>query len=97
MSSESEIIDLQNEGEKTDYTLLQMATFYLMTRYSQNAKVAYTIVHHLQYLVTHPDTVTSPSLQHTYQCLLRQWRAIVDKHNNVVSLSAYKTVNQGIH
>lgn len=64
-----------------DSALIQTALCYLMTRYALHPcpGLVYTIMHHLQMLLAHPDMVGLPERRQTHGELLQRWKQI-DEH-----------------
>lgn len=65
-----------------DLHTLLAASSYLMTRYTLRgcADTAAGVVHHLEMLLAHPEVQTSSVAQCAYCGLLREWRAILNRH-----------------
>ena len=61
-----------------DAALIQTALCYLMTRYTLRpcSGLIFTIVHHLQMLLAHPDMARLPERRKIHRELLQQWRSI---------------------
>ena len=61
--------------------LIQTALCYLMTRYTLRpcTGLLFTIIHHLQMLLAHPDMAGLPERQKTYYGLLQDWKQITGR------------------
>jgi len=61
--------------------LIQTAICYLMTRYTLRpcTGLIFTIVHHLQMLLAHPDMAGLPERRKVYSGLLQDWKRIADR------------------
>ena len=61
-----------------DVAVIQTALCYLMTRYALRpcSGLVFTIVHHLQMLLAHPDVVRVRERKDVYRELLQHWRNI---------------------
>ena len=61
--------------------LIQTALCYLMTRHTLRPcpGLVYTILHHLQMLLAHPDMVNLPERRNVYDQLLQQWQHIAKR------------------
>ncbi|KAB2922091.1 MAG: hypothetical protein F9K25_19665 [Candidatus Contendobacter sp.] len=73
-------IDLEASRNEAppDVALIQTALCYLMTRYTLRpcSGLNFTIVHHLQMLLAHPDMARRPERGKVYRELLQHWRSI---------------------
>ncbi|MDG4597719.1 MAG: hypothetical protein P9F75_18875 [Candidatus Contendobacter sp.] len=72
-------LDASHNEALPDVALIQTALCYLMTRYTLRpcSGLNFTIVHHLQMLLAHPDVARLPERRKIHRELLQQWRSIV--------------------
>jgi hypothetical protein len=66
---------------RPDPALIQTALCSLMTRHTVRPclGLVYTILHHLQMLLAHPDMVNLPEQRNVYDQLLQQWQHIAQR------------------
>ena len=59
---------------------IQITLCYLMTRYALRpcTGLLFTIIHHLQILLAHPDLADLPERKKTYYGLLQDWNRIAE-------------------
>ena len=71
-------LDASHNEALPDVALIQTALCYLMTRYTLRpcSGLNFTIVHHLQMLLAHPDMAGRPERRKVYYGLLEHWRNI---------------------
>ncbi len=64
-----------------DPALIQTALCYLMTRHTVRPclGLVYTIMHHLQMLLAHPDMAGLPERRKVHDQLLQQWKHIAER------------------
>jgi hypothetical protein len=72
----------KNPTEHPDIHLLQAASSYLMTRYSQRKSpdTAQGVVDHLRMLLSRPEIQASDHSMVAYQHLLHEWTTILSAH-----------------
>lgn len=78
--------------------LIQTALCYLMTRYTLRpcTGLIFTIVHHLQMLLAHPDMAGLPERRKIYYGLLQHWKHIAE-HTQASFCDEIARQRAGVH
>lgn len=74
------VIDAFSDEMLPEAGLIQVALCHLMTRYALKPCMGllFTIIHHLQMLLAHPDIAGLPERQKAYYGLLQDWNRIAE-------------------